>query len=171
MYECLPSKTPIRLKCRVPEVEDSNGVEVVVDDGTVERGNIVLGCDGVHSLVRSKMWESANKAILRRITVQEKKTFVTRYWFLFLTQPDKTFFFVFFRLRAEEEFQWPDRKRYTNADAEELAASVASHLVCETLIFREILRRRSRGSLISLEEGILSTIKLRVFASIDPSLD
>jgi 2-polyprenyl-6-methoxyphenol hydroxylase-like FAD-dependent oxidoreductase len=76
-----------------------------------------------------------------------------RYSFLFLTQPDKLFFFVFFRL--EHEFRWPERRRYTDADAEALAASVASHPICETLVFGEIWQKRIRGSLISLEEGIL----------------
>jgi 2-polyprenyl-6-methoxyphenol hydroxylase-like FAD-dependent oxidoreductase len=159
--------------------QDCNGVEVSLDDGTVERGDMVLGCDGVHSLVKRRMWDLANQKIPRVITAQEKTSMVTRwkclvgmgpaapelgerdmtvvhddrYSFLFLTQPDKLFFFVFFRL--EHEFRWPERRRYTDADAEALAASVASHPICETLVFGEIWQKRIRGSLISLEEGIL----------------
>lgn len=76
-----------------------------------------------------------------------------RYSFLFLTQPDKVFFFVFFRL--QQPFAWPHRQRYTDADAESLAASVAAHPVCETLLFGEIWEKRIRGSLISIEEGVL----------------
>ena len=75
------------------------------------------------------------------------------YSFLFLTQPDKTFFFVFFRL--QQPFTWPHRQRYTDEDAETLAASVASHPLCETLVFGELWKKRIRGSLISLEEGVL----------------
>ncbi|KAF4236331.1 hypothetical protein CNMCM8980_003093 [Aspergillus fumigatiaffinis] len=180
LYDCLPDKSFIKLGCRVRDVtQDCNGVEVSLDDGTVERGDMVLGCDGVHSLVKRRMWDLANQKIPRVITAQEKTSMVTRwkclvgmgpaapelgerdmtvvhadrYSFLFLTQPDKLFFFVFFRL--EHEFRWPERRRYTDADAEALAASVASHPICETLVFGEIWQKRIRGSLISLEEGIL----------------
>ncbi|GFF58146.1 LOW QUALITY PROTEIN: hypothetical protein IFM46972_11014 [Aspergillus udagawae] len=180
LYDCLPNKSFIKLGCRVRDVtQDSNGVEVVLDDGTVERGDMVQGCNSVHSLVKQRMWDLANQKIPRVITAQERTSMVTRwkclvgmgpaapelgerdmtvvhddrYSFLFLTQPDKLFFFVFFRL--EHEFRWPERRRYTDADAEALAASVASHPICESLVFGEIWQKRIRGSLISLEEGIL----------------
>lgn len=152
---------------------------MILENGAVERGDMVLGCDGVHSLVRQRMWDLANQKIPRIITAQEKTSMVTRwkclvgmgppapalgerdmtvvhddgYSFLFLTQPDKLFFFVFFRL--EHEFCWPERRQYTDADAETLAATIASHPVCETLVFGEIWQKRIRGSLISLEEGTL----------------
>ncbi|PKX89962.1 FAD-dependent oxidoreductase [Aspergillus novofumigatus IBT 16806] len=180
LYDCLPDKSFVKLGCRVRDVtQDSNGVEVILGDGTVERGDMVLGCDGVHSLVKQRMWDLANQNIPGVITTQEKTSMVTRwkclvgmgpaapelgerdmtvvhddrYSFLFLTQPDKLFFFVFFRL--DHEFRWPERRRYTDADAEALATSVASHPICETLVFGEIWQKRIRGSLISLEEGIL----------------
>lgn len=77
----------------------------------------------------------------------------TKYSFLALTQPNHTFFFVFFRL--EKSFTWPKRERYTNQDAEKLAASVADHPISPTLVFGEIWAKRHRGQLISLEEGVL----------------
>lgn len=41
--------------------EDSDGVKVFLDDGSVESGDIVVGADGVHSTVRNIMWEHANQ--------------------------------------------------------------------------------------------------------------
>lgn len=76
-----------------------------------------------------------------------------RYSFLTLTQPEALFFFVFVRL--DEPFSWPHRVRYTDADAEELAARLASHVVAPTIVFGEIWKRRHRGQLISIEEGVL----------------
>jgi len=76
-----------------------------------------------------------------------------RYSFLTLSQPDQVFFFVFFRL--EKPFTWPKRERYSDAEAEELAASVASHPISESLVFGELWKKRSRGALISVEEGVL----------------
>ncbi|KGO77075.1 Monooxygenase, FAD-binding [Penicillium italicum] len=181
LYNGLPDKSYLRLGCKVRDILDGiDGVEVVLDDGTVEKGDMVMGCDGVHSLVRNRMWDFANQKLPRVITTQEKTSIVTSwkclvgmgppapelgeggmtvvhnngYSFLFLTQPDKLFFFVFFRL--DKSFTWPQRQRYTDADAEELAASVANHSLCETLVFGEIWKKRLRGSLISLEEGILN---------------
>lgn len=58
MYESLPDMTRIRTGARIVEVIESKaGVEVKLDDGTVEKGDLVLGCDGVHSMMRSAMWE------------------------------------------------------------------------------------------------------------------
>lgn len=76
----------------------------------------------------------------------------TRYLFLTLTQPDHVFFFVFFRL--EKSFTWPKRERYTDGDAEALAASVADHPIAPSMVFGEMWEKRYRGSLISIE-GVL----------------
>lgn len=76
-----------------------------------------------------------------------------RYSFLILTQPDHVFFFVFFRL--EKSFTWPKRERYTDGEAEALAASVAEHPIAPTMVFGELWDKRYRGSLISIEEGVL----------------
>lgn len=77
----------------------------------------------------------------------------TRHSFLFLTQPDKTFWFVFTRL--EKPFTWPQRQRYTEQDAEDAAARVSTYPVSENLVFGEVWKQKYRGMLISLEEGIL----------------
>jgi len=47
-------------------------------DGSFEEGDILLGCDGVHSTVRELMWKNANQAIPDFITVQEKKSITSR---------------------------------------------------------------------------------------------
>lgn len=73
LYDQLPDKSLIRLGCRVQDlVEKSDGIEVILKDGTVEKGDMVLGCDGVHSIVRSRMWELANQQFPRPITAKEK---------------------------------------------------------------------------------------------------
>jgi len=61
------------MNCIVREIKQSvSGVEVVLNDGTVESGDMVLGCDGVHSLVRSAMWDHASKTTAGLITAKEK---------------------------------------------------------------------------------------------------
>ncbi len=62
LYEGLPDKSVIRTGLKITELnETSTGVEVMLSDGTVEKGDIVLGCDGVHSVVRRLMWEQMAK--------------------------------------------------------------------------------------------------------------
>lgn len=75
------------------------------------------------------------------------------YSFLILTQPDKVFFFVFFRL--PRPVTWPTQQRFSSADADEAAARVADHPLSESMVFGELWARRIRGSLIPVEEGIL----------------
>lgn len=73
LYDRLPDKSPIRTGCTVREVKQSiSGVEVKLSDGIVETGDMVLGCDGVHSLVRTAMWDHASKTTAGLITAKEK---------------------------------------------------------------------------------------------------
>ncbi|RYP71295.1 hypothetical protein DL771_004872 [Monosporascus sp. 5C6A] len=180
MYDCLPSKAPIKLGCEVANVrQHTTGVTVTLKDGTVEEGDMIIGCDGVHSPTRSIMWDHANKMQPGVITAKEKTDIKTRWKclvgmgpatpelgerdmtavfdkgisFLCITQPTETFWFVFFRL--DKEFSWPKRNRYTAHDAEAAAASVADHPVSESLVFGELWKRRDRASMLDLEEGVL----------------
>lgn len=77
----------------------------------------------------------------------------SRYSFLALTQPERVFWFAFFRL--EKSFTWPKRERHTEKDAETLAASVADHAVSPTMVFGELWQKRYRGALVSIEEGVM----------------
>jgi FAD dependent monooxygenase len=74
VYECLPDKSKVLTDKRVIDVKESDdGVLVKLQDGTTEQGDIVIGCDGVHSRVRDLMWRNANLAVENRITSKEKR--------------------------------------------------------------------------------------------------
>ncbi|RYP20235.1 hypothetical protein DL765_002909 [Monosporascus sp. GIB2] len=170
MYDCLPSKAPIQLGRQVASVQQHmTGVTVTLKDGTVEEGDMIIGCDGVHSPTRSFMWDHANKMQPGIITAKEKTgmgpgtpelgerdmTAISdkRFSFLCITQPTETFWFVFFRL--DKEISWPKRNRYTAQDAEAAAASVADHPLSESLVFGELWKRRDRAAMLDIEEGVL----------------
>lgn len=73
MYDTLPDKTYVKTSCPVYNIkQDPTGVEVTLSNGEVERGDLILGCDGVYSSVKSIMWDYANKASPGMITVKEK---------------------------------------------------------------------------------------------------
>ncbi|OQE00300.1 hypothetical protein PENVUL_c054G07904 [Penicillium vulpinum] len=180
LYNELPDKAHIRTGCTAKEIKQFvSGVEVKLSDGTIETGDLIIGCDGVNSMTRSSMWEHAKKISPGLITAKEKTSMKThwkcligmapadpglgerdmtvvhdsKYSFLTLSQPDRVFFFVFFRL--SKPTSWPQRQRYSDADAESLAASVANHHLSETTVFGELWKSRYRGALIPLEEGVL----------------
>lgn len=63
----------VKLNSEVKSINQlPDGVEVLLMDGTVERGDMVLGADGVRGTVRSMMWEHANRMEPGIITAQEK---------------------------------------------------------------------------------------------------
>ncbi len=53
LYDVLGDRVPVRYATTVHSVaETANGVEVVLSDGTVERADLLVGADGIHSRVR-----------------------------------------------------------------------------------------------------------------------
>lgn len=72
--------------------------------------------------------------------------------FLIITQPGRTFFFVFIKL--PQVVRWPNRSHFTAEDAEREAAKLMDLPVTESVVFGEIWNRRLRGQLIPLEEVV-----------------
>lgn len=64
-----------------------SGVEVKLSDGTIEKGDMVLGCDGVYSLMRGLMWDHANKTTTGLITAKEKTGKLAFYFFRAVNYP------------------------------------------------------------------------------------
>lgn len=68
LYNNLEDNTAIKLHKRISTVEHNEGkVTIICSDGTTTRGNILVGYDGVHSIVRREMW--------RLDHVEEQKSF------------------------------------------------------------------------------------------------
>jgi 2-polyprenyl-6-methoxyphenol hydroxylase-like FAD-dependent oxidoreductase len=58
LYNTLPGKSRVRTGQNITSIhQDDNGVEVHLANGQAERGDIVIGADGVYSYVRDVMWE------------------------------------------------------------------------------------------------------------------
>lgn len=178
VHEQLPDKSKILTGKRVVDVIDKDeGVRVELQDGTIEEGDILIGCDGVHSSVRELMWREANASIPGHISAREKRcklwpcsrgrpmltlctvtALVTTYnslvgvaktlpglgirdmhWvchrgmsFLILTQPDKTYFFVSWKM--PQQMRWPTKAKWSNAEAEKAAASVADLPISDSMV-------------------------------------
>ncbi|KAL9008627.1 MAG: hypothetical protein Q9173_006265 [Seirophora scorigena] len=74
--------------------------------------------------------------------------------YLLGTQPKRCFYFVFQRVR--EPWTQYNRPRYTQEDAEKMAADVADMPGSETMVFGELWRKRWRGAVVDIEEGVLN---------------
>ncbi|KAL9037252.1 MAG: hypothetical protein Q9180_003827 [Flavoplaca navasiana] len=72
--------------------------------------------------------------------------------FLFLSKPDQTYFFVFFKL--PKQVKRSVNCRWMSEDTDKAADSVASHPISDSLEFGELWRTRIRGQLVSVEEGV-----------------
>ena len=180
LYDTLPDKSKVVFNKGITKtVEGVDGVEIFFADGTSEKGDIVVGADGVHSAVREAMWDHANATSPGLITVEEKKAIMTNWTclfgfapgipnqrnelsvtsfdgqrcFLVATQPDKTFFFVFWK--PTKPWSRYSRPKYTAEDAEKAAESVAELPINENMVFAELWSKRHRATLADIEEGVL----------------
>ncbi|KAI9684598.1 MAG: hypothetical protein M1822_005686 [Bathelium mastoideum] len=178
MYDGLSDKSVIKPGSEVVDIIDSeDSVKAVLADGTHEEGDLVLGVDGVHSLVRRLMWRNANTSVPGTITAQEKKSLYADYTLLLgfskttadMSQSDLTathhdgksylviggkeytFWFVFFKIKRTH---WPAMKRWTQADAEKYAASCMDNPISETQVFGELWKTAVRYELVNVEEGL-----------------
>ncbi|KAF4990930.1 hypothetical protein FGRMN_8168 [Fusarium graminum] len=182
LYDLLPDKSHVYERAHVEEIiEEDSLVRVILADGREIVGDVVVGSDGVHSKVREIMWEKANTKFPGMITVEEKRAMVTQYnaivmasspvpglgfhdmevtsndgySFLLLCQPDWVSVIVHNKLSKDQECTWPTRRRYSEADMEALANSIAERPITDTVVFGEIWKRRLKAQMISLEEGVL----------------
>jgi 2-polyprenyl-6-methoxyphenol hydroxylase-like FAD-dependent oxidoreductase len=179
LYDNLPDKSYIRTESKITDIKHTDeGVEVHLANGDVEKGDVVIGCDGVYSSTRKFMWDHAAKVTPGLITLDEKRRIKTQWksllgiappnpglginfnvtsadgnTFLGMAQPDQVYFFFIFH--TDEKFSWPKRVTYTDEDAEKLAAQFADYGISDTLTFGELWKTRTRGGLINLEEGVL----------------
>lgn len=79
LYDRLPDKSKIVVGKKVTSVKETyDAVEVTLSDGTTEKGDILIGCDGVHSLVRQAMWDNIDRLSPGLISVKERKSKLPR---------------------------------------------------------------------------------------------
>ncbi|KAL9018348.1 MAG: hypothetical protein Q9185_004317 [Variospora sp. 1 TL-2023] len=167
LYDNLPdAKRVVQGKSVNRVIHTSDSVRVILSDGSHEEGDILVGCDGVNSVIREQLWEYANGTIPSAVSANEKRsptiagmavgnmTTVPNRGFSFMVTalPDQTYFFV--NIKLAEPLEWPNKGRYTLEEAEKEAAKYASMPVTYSMLFGELWKRRIRGHLYPLEEGI-----------------
>lgn len=78
LYDNLRDKSKILVNKRVHEIVETDfGVEVLTINGEVYSGDIVIGADGVHSIVRKEMRRMAAKVSPNHPLVTEEDSKLT----------------------------------------------------------------------------------------------
>ncbi|KAK2069430.1 hypothetical protein P8C59_004014 [Phyllachora maydis] len=165
-------KTVVRIE------SDQAAVAVHCADGSVERGSIVIGCDGVHSRVRSLMDELAaarrkepqpqpqpqrspmrssyqalvgyapRPAGLEPATVYEARCGAGSSFHV-LTGPTEAYFFAYHRLAAPTT----ERRRYGDTETAALAEKMRDGHITEDVRFGHLWDQRTWSVLTDLQEG------------------
>jgi FAD dependent monooxygenase len=73
LYQRYPDPSKIRLKERVTAIKTSDsGATVTTANGSVYRGALVVGADGVHSIVRQEIWRASEKLSSGKMVAQQR---------------------------------------------------------------------------------------------------
>ncbi|KAK0727551.1 hypothetical protein B0T26DRAFT_809909 [Lasiosphaeria miniovina] len=165
---------------QVVDIESgADGVVVHCKDGSAHRGSMVVGADGVHSLVRQRMRHLALSAASPKVNDEHPYACEYRlFWCTFLRPvgcdlaagdavevhgkdsslqclngADRSWLFIYERLAAPPPRG--TRVSYTAADIDALAMRNGDHAVSETLRVRDVLPLRCSGGMSDLEEGVV----------------
>ncbi|RDA91354.1 hypothetical protein CP533_0037 [Ophiocordyceps camponoti-saundersi (nom. inval.)] len=175
LYEALPDKSKILTSRPVVGVQhEADGVRVDFPDGLFEKGDLVVGADGVHSVVRSAMWECADMKDLGLMKANDRKTVFQQWkclWGLaprkgdidygytirncgegrsagLITGSDKIGMCLTWKLGSDEMRR---ETQYTADEAEESAASFSRQLLAEDVVFGDLWSAKERGALLDIE--------------------
>ena len=186
LYETLPqsAKDSIHVNKKVSDIKTTpEGVNVSCSDGTSYSGTIVVGADGAHSMVRSRMRELAIEADSPE--VNDEQPFLTTYRCIWIRFPTNASPLLHEGLTTEthgpraatqlfageetgvtgvyERLPAPtrDRIRYTKADEEDLIREWG-HLPLlkgdgkvPDFTLADAYRNKVSSGLVSLEEGVV----------------
>jgi len=74
LYELVRERSDIRFGTQVEEVAaTTSGVEVRLSDGSIERADLLVGADGIHSNVRSLVFGKDSERPLRGVTSRSRR--------------------------------------------------------------------------------------------------
>ncbi|KAM3064986.1 hypothetical protein ACMFMF_011457 [Clarireedia jacksonii] len=180
LYSKFEDKSRIHKKKKVVEIcQGRSDVSVTTTDGTTYHGDLVVGADGVHSIVRSEMWRIGNLEQPGFVTEEEKSELSAEYGCVFgvsnavpgenrwehIIRYNENFCFLFFPANGTDLFfnviyklkqrsRYPNIPRFTQGEAIEVCESVADFPVWNNVKFGDIWEQRLDFALVPLEEHL-----------------
>ncbi|KAF2491402.1 FAD/NAD(P)-binding domain-containing protein [Lophium mytilinum] len=182
LYGGLEDGSRLQTSKRVTQVhhDESDGVKVFCDDGSVVSGDVVVGADGVHSIVRREMWRYTNLSKPETISEEEKNSIKAEYNCLFgiskgvngLTpgtfyriyaegssgilgagMDGKAHWFFFTKLAGT--YHAPNILKYTEEDTARHVAKYADWRFTDQIILADLWDKRTSWSFNCVEEFLL----------------
>ncbi|KAL4940629.1 hypothetical protein BDV06DRAFT_230222 [Aspergillus oleicola] len=182
LYRTYPDKSKIVTNTRVSEVQSSeSSARVITENGTVYEGDIVMGADGVHSLVRREMWRLADLKQPGSIPRHEKTNMAVEYCCVYgISSPiaglrggecvnsymdgmtvltfhgkgGRVYWFVIKKLH--DKYIYPNTPRYTIDDAEKLCTQHRDTTVWNDIRIGHLWDNREVVSMTALEESLFA---------------
>ncbi|KAE8151568.1 hypothetical protein BDV25DRAFT_171339 [Aspergillus avenaceus] len=181
LYSELRDKTRVHAGRNVAHISPTDsGVSVTTEDGTQYDGDLVVGADGVHSVVRSEMWRIADLQQPGLISQKEKSSMTVeyicifgisnsipgvKYWDHVIRYNSNVTLLVFpgtengvFWLliqRLDQKYTYPNVPRFGKEEAVARCESLADLAVWEEVRFGDIWEQRRTFHMTALEEGLL----------------
>ncbi|GME66351.1 fad binding domain-containing protein [Neofusicoccum parvum] len=181
LYDHLPDKSKVHAgkEKKVLGVEHlQDGVILHTADGAVARGDLVVGCDGIHSTIRSEMWRIAN-AVQPGALAEDHSAFASEYRCLFgisdpvqgvpagdshlvTGKPGYLLFtgingevFWFLYQKMDRKYTYPEIARFSRQEAEALALQHLNDPLTDKVTFGDIWKERKTFTLLPMEEGVV----------------
>ncbi|GAP87177.1 putative FAD binding domain-containing protein [Rosellinia necatrix] len=182
LYNNLKFKDRVLIQKRATRVDTfENHICVHTQDGSTYNGDIIVGADGIHSVVRTEMWRNANEAgsdsfgpdeeselqcdskcifgISKRpaglpATALQINAFFDGWNYMMLSAPgDRLYWFLFHKM---EKARGKDIPRFSKDDEAQLAGKHLGDLVTETTTFGHIYENRVCSTLVPIEEHVFA---------------
>jgi 2-polyprenyl-6-methoxyphenol hydroxylase-like FAD-dependent oxidoreductase len=181
LYDGLPDQSKIRTSARIEHIEHTaTGIKVCLTDGTFEEGDLVVGADGVHSLVRQFMWDYAAENEADTIPKPDKEAFSVQYKGIFgvgdqgslpglgpadvhvvLGEGTTRLLFTqnglaLWALTYKDEYsQPPKRFQPDKKEQDEIARRFKDLKITENITFGHLYKSKTHSGILNIEEGIL----------------
>ncbi|KAE8408378.1 hypothetical protein BDV37DRAFT_278869 [Aspergillus pseudonomiae] len=179
LWNRLPDKSRVLTGKKVVKMQQTS-TEATVHclDGSTYTGDIVVGADGVHSIIHQEMCRHMEMMQLGDSLLSEDKRMVTQYRGVFgisnsvagiregemhnvfvkgasiLTIGCKDHVFWIVGVKMERTYYAPEAVRFDQSQLENDLAFLMSKYVCAGVQFKEVYQRTIRCSHLPLEEGI-----------------
>ncbi|KAJ5968221.1 hypothetical protein N7501_004469 [Penicillium viridicatum] len=181
LYESYPDHRNIRLGERVTKIEScGNAVIVRTSKGSVYRGHLIVGADGIHSKVRQEIWNALERTSSRVAT--ERSSLTVEFRCIFgISSPIKELvpgeqvnaLFDGFTIitihgkngrvywlviqKLDKKYTYPNCPRYMTSDIEIAAEELRSIVFYKGLTFGQLWETRETVSMTALEENTFET--------------
>ncbi|KAH6638911.1 hypothetical protein C7974DRAFT_123267 [Boeremia exigua] len=182
LYDNLRDKSKVLTNKGVAKVEQLPGkVQVTTSHGETITGEVLVGADGIHSVVRREMWRLADQETPGYFSVSERSKAPTEYCCIFGISPPtnkvkafssfnvvgqnssylistgpnhRIYWFLFKKLPTTAHGLYDDIPRFTDEERDTLAAEHAADPLAADLTFGELYATRTTATLQALPEVV-----------------